>query len=104
MTTIHPNPGETPAAIRAILAAANEPGLTDRFDDALDAAYAEARDTGSMQPLFATMRRWWFEAENWRDPVAHRARLVQWEKLALYGPPPPEQRIPWEQIRERHGL
>jgi hypothetical protein len=99
-----PRPAETPAAIRAVLAANADPGITERFDQALDEAFAQARDSGDIAPLLAVVRRWWFEAENWCDPDTHRARLAQWGQWALFGPPPRGERLTREQVRERYGV
>jgi Family of unknown function (DUF6247) len=99
-----PRPAETPAAIRAVLATNADPGIVERFDQALDEAFAQARDSGDIAPLLAVVRRWWFEAENWCDPDAHRARLAQWGQWALFGPPPAEERVSWEKLRAEHGL
>ena len=36
----------------------------------LDAAFELARTGGDLTPLLDTVRRWWFEADTWRDPAA----------------------------------
>jgi Family of unknown function (DUF6247) len=42
-----------------------------------DAAFEQAREQGDLTPLVQTVRRWWFEADAWRDPAAQRRRLAR---------------------------
>jgi hypothetical protein len=35
-----------------------------KHNDDLDAAFEQ----GDFTPLLQTVRRWWFEADSWRDP------------------------------------
>ena len=58
-----------PAAFRAALAANADAEVLRRYDDGLDAAFEEAREHGDLTPLVQTVRRWWFEADAWRDPT-----------------------------------
>ena len=53
---------ETPAAIRAVLAASAVPEVVAQYETELDAAFARARETGDLRVLTATVRRWWIEA------------------------------------------
>ena len=53
--------------------------------------------------LVRTVRRWWFEADAWRDPAAQRAFLARMGRYAAEGPPGPEHRITREEIRARYG-
>ena len=86
-------PACTPSAIRAVLAANADAEVLRRYDADLDVAYEQAREDGDLTPLVQTVRRWWFEADAWRDPEAQRE-----------GPPPPEQRITREEIRAQYGV
>jgi hypothetical protein len=97
-------PACTPAAIRAVLAAKADAEVLRRYDDELDAAFEEARENGDLTPLLETVRRWWFEADAWRDPEAQREFLARIERYQQKGPPPPEQRITREEIRARYGV
>jgi len=63
-----PRPACTPAAIRAVLAANADGDILQRYDEDLDAASEQARERGDVTPLVQTVRRWWFEADAWRDP------------------------------------
>jgi hypothetical protein len=99
-----PRPACTPAAIRAVLAANADPAVLKRYDDDLDAAFEEARAHGDLTPLVQTVRRWWFEADAWRDPDAQREFLARVERYQREGPPPPEERISWQEIRGNYGL
>jgi hypothetical protein len=67
-----PRPACTPAAIRAVLAANADGDILQRYDEDLDAVFEQAREQGDVTPLVQTVRRWWFEADAWRDPQAHR--------------------------------
>jgi Family of unknown function (DUF6247) len=99
-----PRPACTPAAIRAVLAAYADASTLARYDADLDAAYEQARADGALAPLLETVRRWWFDADAWRDPAARRAYLERVERYLADGPPPREQRISRTQIRERYGV
>jgi len=110
MTALHPErpgmlprPACTPAAIRAVLAANADPDVLARYDQELDAAFERARADGDLTPLLETVKRWWFEADAWRDPDAQRAFLARVERYIADGPPPPEHRITREEIRARYG-
>jgi hypothetical protein len=61
-------PAWTPTAIRAVLAACADASIVQRYDEDLDAAFEQAREQGDVTPLVQTVKRWWFEAEAWRDP------------------------------------
>jgi hypothetical protein len=94
----------TPSAIRAVLAANADAALLGRYDADLDAAYEQARQDGDLTPLVQTVRRWWFEADAWRDPEAQHEFLARIERYQREGPPPAEKRTSWEVIRAQHGL
>ena len=97
-------PACTPSAIRAVLAANAGAPVIRRYGAELDAAYEQARQDGDLTPLVQTVRRWWFEADAWRDPEAQRQLLARIERCQREGPPPAEERISWEELRARHGL
>ena len=97
-------PACTPSAIRAVLAANADAEVLQRYDADLDAAYEQAREDGELTPLVQTVRRWWFEADAWRDPEAQREFLARIERYQREGPPPPEQRISREEIRAQYGV
>jgi hypothetical protein len=97
-------PACTPAAIRAVLAANADPAVLARYDNELDAAFEEAREHGDLTPLAQTVRRWWFEADAWRDPDAQREFLARVERYQREGPPPPEDRMSREEIRAQYGV
>jgi hypothetical protein len=97
-------PACTPAAIRAVLAANADPEVLRRYDDELDAAFEQAREHGDLAPLLETVRRWWFEADAWRDPDAQREFLGRVERYQREGPPPPSERTGWQEIRAKYGL
>lgn len=111
MTAPHPGhhavidrPACTPSAIRAVLAAQADADTLQRYDRDLDAAFDQARRDGDLTPLVDTVRRWWFEADAWRDP--ERQRQFQ-ERMARYlkdGPPPENETLGREEIRERFGV
>ena len=63
-----PRPACTPTAIRAVLAANADGSVLQRYDEDLDAAFEQAREQGDVTPLVQTVKRWWFEADAWRDP------------------------------------
>ena len=99
-----PRPACTPAAIRAVLAANADPEVLLRYDTDLDKAFEEAREHGDLTPLVQTVRRWWFEADAWRDPDTQHEFLARIEKDQNEGPPPPEDRISREEIRAQYGV
>ena len=94
----------TPSAIRAVLAANADADVLRCYDTELDAAYEQARDDGDLTALVQTVRRWWFEADAWRDPEAQREFLARVKKYQTEGPPPPERRISREEIAAQYGL
>ena len=94
-------PAETPAAIRAVLAANAGPEVLSRYEAELDAAFVKAREDGDLTVLTATVRRWWFEADAWRDPEAQRAFLARVDGYTAEGPPPPGERMSWQEFRAR---
>ena len=104
MSTPLPRPDETPSAIRAVLAANADTGIVERFDKSLDVAWSEALAARSLTPLETMLRRWWWEAVQWSDPVAHRALLARVEKIRRDGLPPESERLTREQIREGYGI
>jgi hypothetical protein len=97
-------PACTPAAIRAVLAANADADVLRRYDAELDAAYEQASDDGDLTALVQTVRRWWFEADAWRDPEAQREFLARIERYQREGPPPAAERISWQEIRAEYGL
>jgi hypothetical protein len=97
-------PACTPAAIRAVLAANADIAVLQRYDHDLDAAFEEAREHGDLTPLVQTVRRWWFEADAWRDPDAQQEFLARVERYQREGPPPPEDRMSREEIRAQYGV
>ena len=99
-----PRPACTPAAVRAVLAANAGPEVLSRYDSDLDAAFEEAREHGDLTPLVQAVRRWWFEADAWCDPAARREFLARVERYQQHGPPPPEERTSWQEIRAQYGL
>ncbi|MGH3198967.1 MAG: DUF6247 family protein [Streptosporangiaceae bacterium] len=99
-----PRPACTPAAIRAVLAVNADAAVLQRHDEDLDAAFEQAREQGDLTPLVQTARRWWFEADAWRDPVAQREFLARMDTYRNEGPPPPEQRMTREEIQAQFGV
>ena len=97
-------PACTPAAIRAVLAASVGNDVLQRYDEDLDAAFEQAREQGDLTPLVQTVRRWWFEADAWRDPDAQREFLARMDSYRNEGPPPAEQRMTREEIQARFGV
>ena len=97
-------PACAPAAIRAVLAANADAAVLRRYDDELDAAFEEAREHADLTPLVETVRRWWFEADAWRDPDAQREFLARVERYQSEGPPPPASRMTRQEIRARYGV
>ena len=99
-----PRPACTPTVIRAVLAANADGDTLQRYDEDLDAAYEQAREQGDVTPLVQTVKRWWFEADAWRDPQAQQEFPA---RIAAYrddGPPPAEQRMSREEIRAQFGV
>jgi hypothetical protein len=101
---ILPRPACTPAAIRAVLAANAAPAVLQRYDEDLDAAFEQAREHGDLAPLVQTVRRWWFEADAWRDPGAQRQFLARMDSYRTDGLPPPGQRMARQQVRAQFGV
>ena len=99
-----PRPACTPAAIRAVLAANAGNDVLRQYDEDLDTAFEQAREQGDLTPLVQTVRRWWFEADAWRDPEAQRQFVARVETCRNEGPPPAEQRMTREEIRARFGV
>ncbi len=97
-------PACTPSAIRAVLAANADAAVLRRYDDEQDAAYEQARDDGDLTALVQTVRRWWFEADAWRDPEAQREFLARIERYQREGPPPAAERTSREEIRAQYGV
>jgi hypothetical protein len=111
MTVPHASQGQilarpacTPAAIRAALAANADPAILQRYDEALDAAFEQAREQGDLTPLVRTVRHWWFEADAWRDPGAQRQFLARLDGYRRDGPPPSGQRMTRQEVRARFGV
>ena len=99
-----PRPACTPAAIRAVLAANADIEVLQRYDEDLDAAFEKAREQGDLTPLVQTVRRWWFEADAWRDPEVQRQFLARLDAYRSEGLPPAEERMRREEIRARFGV
>ena len=99
-----PRPACTPTAIRAVLAANAGGDILQRYDEDLDAAFEQAREQGDVTPLVQTVKRWWFEADAWRDPQARRQFLDRIDTYRDEGPPPAEQRMSREEIRTQFGV
>lgn len=99
----HPQLLPRPACTPAVLAANADPEVLVRYDTDLDRAFEEAREHGDLTPLVQTVRRWWFEADAWRDPAAQREFLARVERYQREGPPPSEERITRQEIRARYG-
>ncbi len=97
-------PACAPSAVRAVLAANADPAVVRRYDADLDTAYEQARQDGDLRPLVQTVRRWWFEADAWRDPEAQHEFLARVERYQREGPPPATQRTSWQEIRTQYGL
>ena len=94
----------TPAAIRTVLAANAGNEVLRHYDEDLDTAFVQAREQGDLTPLVQTVRRWWFEADAWRDPDGQREFLTRMDTYQNEGPPPAEQRMTREEIRARFGV
>ena len=99
-----PRPACTPTAIRAVLAANADSDILQRYDEDLDAAFEQAREHGDVTPLVQTVKRWWFEADAWRDPEAQRMFLTRMDAYRNEGPPSAGQRMTREEIRSRFGV
>jgi hypothetical protein len=99
-----PRPACTPAAVRAVLAANADNEVLRQYDEDLDAAFEQARKQGDLTPLVQTVRRWWFEADAWRNPGAQREFLTRMDIYRNEGPPTAEQRMTREEIRARFGV
>jgi hypothetical protein len=98
-------PAETPAAIRTALAASAVPEVLTQYEAELDAAFAQARETGDLVVLTAVVRRWWIEAVEWqRDPGGQRDFMARMERYIAEGPPGPEHRITREEFRAQLGI
>lgn len=97
-------PACTPAAIRAVLAANADPEVLARYDRELDAAFERARQDEDLTALVRTVRRWWFEADAWRDPDSRRAFLARVGRYVADGPPPQEERTSWTEVRAGLGI
>jgi hypothetical protein len=55
-------------------------------------------------PLVQTVKRWWFEADAWRDPQAQREFLARIDSYRDIGPPPADQRMSRDEIRTQFGV
>ena len=96
---------EKPAAIRAVLAASAVPEVLVQYEAELDAAFAQARETGDLTVLTIAVRRWWIEALEWqRDPAGQREFLARMERYLAEGPPGPEHRMTREEFRAQLGV
>jgi Family of unknown function (DUF6247) len=82
-------PACAPAAIRAVLAVSAGPAVLERYDTELDEAFERAHELGDLTPLVETVRRWWFEADAWRDPDARRQFRARVDSQRTQEPPPP---------------
>ena len=51
-----------------------------------------------------TVKRWWFEADAWRDPQAHQEFLARIDAYRDEDSPPAEQRMSREEIRTQFGV
>ena len=90
--------------MRAVLAASAGSDILKRYDEDLDAAFEQAREQGDVTPLVQTVRRWWFEADAWRDPQEQLEYLARIGSYRDEGPPPAEQRMSREDIRIQFGV
>ena len=97
-------PACTPAAVRAVLAANASADVLRSYDRELDAAFEQAREDGDLTPLVETVRRWWFEADTWRDPEARRQFQERVDRYLTEGPPPAQERTNRQDIRSRYGV
>ncbi len=92
---------ELPESVLSALAGAD---VLRRFDDELDAAFERSRLDGDLGPLLETVRRWWFEADAWRDPAAQREFLARVDGYLADGPPPADRRVTRQEVRARFGV
>ena len=99
-----PGPACAPTAIRAVLAANADGDILRRYDEDLDAAFERAREQGDVTPLVQTVKRWWFEADAWRDPQAQREFLARIDSYRDEGPLPAERRMSRDEIRTQFGV
>ena len=97
-------PACAPTAIRAVLAANADGDILRRYDEDVDAAFEQAREQGEVIPLVQTAKRWWSEADAWRDPQVQREFQARIGTYQDEGPPPAEQRMSREEIRTRFGV
>jgi hypothetical protein len=98
-------PAETPAAIRAVLAASAVPEVVAQYEAELDAAFARAREAGDLTVLTTAVRRWWVEALEWqRDPAGQRGFLARMDRYLADGPPGPGHRVTREEFRAHFGV
>jgi hypothetical protein len=93
---VMPVPAATPAAIRAVLVNADEPELLEWFTKALDRAVAEAKESGSVEPLNAMLKEWRLRASEWCDPVKQKALVAQMEDWRVNGVPDDQRADPDE--------
>jgi len=101
---VTPRPACTPAAIRAVLAAHADQDVLRSYDEDLYAAYEQARDHGDLVALVETIRRWWFEADAWREPSSQRQFLARLDRYRSSGPPPASHRLTRQEVRARYGV
>jgi hypothetical protein len=99
-----PRPACTPTAIRAVPAAKADGVILQRYDEDLDVAFEQAREQDDVTPLVRTVRRWWFEADAWRDPQVQREFLARIDTYRDGGPPPAEGRMSRKEIRTQFGV
>lgn len=97
-------PACTPAAIRAVLAANADAAVLHGYDEDLDAAYEQAREHGRPDAAGRNRRRWWFEADAWRDPGTQRQYVARVDAYRTHGPPPAGQLTTRQEVRARHGV
>ena len=86
-----------------VLAASADASILQRYDEDLDAAFEQARGQGDVTPLVQTVKRWWFEADAWRDPQAKREFLARIDTYRDEGPPA-GQRMSRDEIRTQFGV
>jgi hypothetical protein len=87
-----------------VLAANADAAVLESYDHELDAAFERAREGSDLTPLLQTVRRWWFEADAWRDPAGRRQFQQRVDRYLSEGPPPPEERMSRGEIRARYGV
>ena len=71
-------PACTPTAIRVVLAVNADPETLQRFDDELDTAFEQAGRDQDLTALVQPVRRWWLEADAWRDPTPSASSSQGW--------------------------